>query len=214
MKKIIALALAGAMVFSMPVMAAGSPSAKRHSSENVEVSTTIPVEEVEAAVAAQPYIDGIPAATYAAAAAAGKSVGEYNNNAVASVPGLENAAPIAQGGHVILNGAPSNVTFTLGKPQAAIVAMAKKCVDGMSLENEKLLTVVDVQSTVGGFATAEVDFYMPDVKADSVITVWQIHDDGQGWGSLDVEIRDEHVIVRNLTHLGPLMFTERPASAQ
>ena len=81
MKKLIACTLIGAMLCGMTVSAAGSPSA--------------------AVVASS-----VSATVEAAAAAENKSVGEYTNNAIVETPGLPDALPTGQGGHVIINGAP------------------------------------------------------------------------------------------------------------
>lgn len=198
MKKLIALALAGVMVFSLPVMAAESPSASTVSSTPAAV-----VSSSEPA-----YVDGIPAATAAAAAEEGKTVGEYINNAVVSVPGLTEATPIAQGGHVILNGAPSNVTFAVGKPLAADVTSAKK--EAAALGG-KVLNVVTVKSTIGKFATARVNYYMKGVQAGANIKVYQLVKGA--WVEVSVaEIRADHVVV-DMTSLGTLMFVELPAAS-
>ena len=82
MKKLLALTLAGTMIFSVPVLAATSPTA----------------QAVVASTVAETVAD--------AAAAENKTVGEYMNNAVTEVPGLDEATPLGQGGHVIINGAP------------------------------------------------------------------------------------------------------------
>ena len=109
MRRSIAFALAGVMLCALPVCAAPSPSAA------VVATTTAAVTEESS----------VPATVQEAAAAQGKSVGEYTNNAVVSVPGLSEVTPMGQGGHVIINGAPSNVIFFLTKPSAAAVASAK-----------------------------------------------------------------------------------------
>ena len=99
MKKLLALTLAGVMVFSMPVLAATSPTAQ------AIVASAATVED--------------------AATAENKTVGEYLNNAVTEVPGLDAVTPLGQGGHVIINGAPSNQTFSVLKPESKEVTSAK-----------------------------------------------------------------------------------------
>ena len=146
MKKLIALTLIGVMLCSLPVCAATSPSAG-----------TVTETKKEAAV-----VDGIPAAVVAAAAAENKTVGEYNNNAVAEVPGLPDAVPTGQGGHVLINGAPSNVTFFLTKPNAATVKAAKEQATALG---GKVLNVFGTSAVVGKFENATVNFYMKGVKA-------------------------------------------------
>lgn len=190
MKKVIALSLACVMAFSLPVTAAGSPSA-----EAVVAST------------ASETVDGIPASVATAAASEGKTVGEYMNNAVVSVPGLEEATPLAQGGHIILNGAPSNVTFNLGKPAATAVKAAKEQAAALG---GKVLNVVEVKSSIGKFSTARVNYYMKGIKAGQVVKVYQLVNGS--WVELTVaEIREDHVVV-DMTSLGTLAFVEIPAA--
>lgn len=177
MKKLIALALAGAMFCALPVCAAPSPSAAVVASQEV------------------------------AAAAVGKSVGEYTNNAVVEVPGLTEVTPLGQGGHVIINGAPSNVVFFLTKPSAAVVDSAKSQAEVLG---GKVLNVVGTTSQViGKFSTAQVNFYAKGVKAGQLIKVYQLIN-GE-WVELEVaEIREDHVVV-NMTSHGVLAFIEVPA---
>ena len=176
MKKLVALALAGAMICVLPVCAAGSPSA------------------------------AVVASTAEAAAAEGKSVGEYTNNAVVEVPGLTEVTPLGQGGHVIINGAPSNVTFFLTKPSAAAVTSAKS---QAQILGGKVLNVVGTASqVVNEFGTAQVNFYAKGIKSGQLIKVYQLID-GE-WVELEVtEIREDHVVV-NMTSHGVLAFIEVP----
>lgn len=195
MKKLVALTLAGVMVFSIPVLADGSPTAQ------AIVSSSAP-----AAPSTPSYIDGIPAAVVSAAGAEGKTVGEYLNNAVVSVPGLQNVTPIGQGGHVIINGAPSNQVFTVAKPAAATVNSAKAQAEALG---GTILNVVNIKASVRNFKTARVNFYMKGVKAGQNIKVYYLVD-GQ-WAELEVaEIREDHVAV-DMTGLGELLFLEVPA---
>lgn len=129
------------------------------------------------------------------------------NNAVVSVPGLEEATPLAQGGHIILNGAPSNVTFNLGKPAAAAVKAAKEQAAALG---GKVLNVVEVKSSIGKFSTARVNYYMKGIKAGQVVKVYQLVNGS--WVELTVaEIREDHVVV-DMTSLGTLAFVEIPAA--
>lgn len=197
MKKLIALALAGAMLFSVPVMAA-SPSAGSSSVSGNSVSTAAPAPAVEAS--------GIPSAVVAAAAEEGKTVGEYMNNAVTSVPGLESVTPLGQGGHVIINGAPSNQVFSVLKPLAANVTSAKAYAAALG---GKVLNVAQIKASVTNFNSAIVNFYMKGVKAGQNVKVYQLVN-GQ-WVELTVtEIREDHVVV-DMKSLGTLAFIEVPA---
>lgn len=192
MKRSIALLLAGIMLCALPVCAAPSPSA-------AVVATTVTSSSEDAAV---------PAAVREQAAAQGKTVGEYTNNAVVEVPGLSEVTPMGQGGHVIINGAPSNVVFFLTKPSAAVVSLAKS---HAAVLGGKVLNVVGTTSqVVGKFGTAQVNFYAKGVKAGQLIKVFQLVD-GE-WGELTVaEIREDHVVV-NMTAHGMLAFIEVPAA--
>ena len=178
MKKIIALTMVGVMLFATPVLAAGSPSAE--------------------AVAATP---SVPVVVQQAAAAENMTVVEYTNNAVAEVPGLTEVTPAGQGGHIIINGAPSNITFQLTKPNAATVTSAKAEATALG---GKVLNVFGTKSAVGKFSTAQVNFYLKGVKAGQKILVRQLV---KGvWTEVGVaEIREDHVVV-NMTQHGMLAF--------
>lgn len=204
MKKLIAIALAGVMVFSLPVMAADieetSPSASDIVSSGIwsgapcGSGSSSPAEAVVSSSASD-----------VAAAEEGKTVGEYLNNAVIEVAGLESVTPVGQGGHVIINGAPSNVTFMVDKPDAAAVKSAKA---EAALLGGKVLNVVSVNSVVGKFKTARVNYYLKGIKAGQNIKVYQLVKNS--WVELTVaEIREDHVVV-DMTSLGTLMFVEVP----
>lgn len=207
MKKLLTLTLVGIMAFSLPVMAAnsthkpsggGGSSKPKPAAETTYDSSQSQPEAVEAS--------SVPATVVAAAEAEGKSVGEYMNNAVASVPGLTNVVPIGQGGHVIINGAPSNYTFSVLKPEKANVSSAKEYAE--TLEGT-ILNVVKIDAKVKNFQTATVNFYMKGVVAGQNIKVFQLVK-GE-WVEVDVvEIREDHVVV-DMTSLGTLAFIEVPA---
>ena len=203
MKKVFALVMAGAMVVSMPVMAATSPTASAVASQAV-VASTAP---------SAPYVavpcngmNSAETAVVSAATAEGKTVGEYMNNAVTELPGLENVTPVGQGGHVIINGAPSNQTFSVLKPYYAYVTYAKTLANGLG---GKVLNVATIKASVS-FNTATVNFYAKGVKAGQNIKVYQYVNGS--WVEVEVtEIRDDHVVV-NMTSLGTLAFIELPAA--
>ncbi len=181
MKKLLALTLAGVMVFSMPVLAATSPTA----------------QAVVASVAAATVED--------AAAAENKTVGEYLNNAVTEVPGLDAVTPLGQGGHVIINGAPSNQTFSVLKPESKDVTSAKSLATSL---NGKVLNVAKINASIQKFNTATVNFYMKGITAGQNIKVYQLVNGV--WVELTVsEIRADHIVV-NMTSLGTLAFVELP----
>ncbi len=218
MNKLIALSLAGVMIFSTPVMAAGRATNSAITSAvasevakdaetvvkvSAPASTPVPAVVASAASTASAEVTLLPEAV---ASAEGKTVGEYMNNAVVTVPGLANATPIAQGGHVIINGAPSNQTFAVLKPALANVNSAKAFAATLG---GKVLSVAQIKASVN-FNTATVNFYMPGVKAGQNIAVYQLVK-GQ-WVALTVaEVRADHVVV-DMTSLGTLAFIEVPAA--
>lgn len=221
MKKFLALTLAGAMLLATPVMAAedvedevvedvededGESGSKSPSASTVKPKPKKETEEEQPAAPIPPVeASSVPAAVVQAAAAEGKTVGEYMNNMVVAVPGLDNAVPIGQGGHVILNGAPSNQVFSVLKPTMACVNSAKTFAAALG---GRVLTVARVKASVNGFQTTRVNFYMKGVTAGQNIKVFQIVN-GQ-WLEVGVtEIRADHVVV-DLTGLGTLAFIEVP----
>ncbi|MCM1039919.1 MAG: hypothetical protein NC314_13600 [Roseburia sp.] len=201
-KKLFALSLAAAMIVSVPVMAADSPTVSAIS----DAAVTVTFDREGEAIALAAQASGIPMATTAAAASENKTVGEYMNNAVTEVPGLTDSTPIGQGGKVIINGAPSNQVFSTLKPYLSEVNSAK---DQAAALGGTVLTVSRIGASVS-FDTATVNFYMPGVKTGNNVQVYQLVD-GQ-WNSLNVaEVRDDHVVV-DLTSLGTFAFIEVPAA--
>ncbi|MDE5932265.1 MAG: hypothetical protein K2H40_07270, partial [Lachnospiraceae bacterium] len=132
---------------------------------------------------------GIPMATTLAAAEENKSVGEYMNNAVVAAPGLENAVPVSQGGNVIINGAPSNQTFSVLKVLSGHTDAAKAQAASIG---GRVLNVARIDASVY-FDTATVNFYMPGVTAGQNIQVYQYDYTNGQWTSVAVaEIREDH----------------------
>ena len=192
MKKMLALTLAGAMVVSMPVLAATSPTAQSYSTASSSASS------VSAVTASS-----VPHSVAKAAADENKTIGEYMNNAVTEVPGIENVVPLGQGGHVIINGVPSNQTFSVLKPAKENVNLAKN--QAVALGGT-ILNVAQIKASITGFNTATVNFYLKGIKAGQNIKVYQLVN-GQ-WVELTVsEIREDHVVV-DMTSLGTLAFIE------
>lgn len=197
MKKALALTLAGVMAVSMPVMAATSPTADSYSTASP--STGAAVSAVTAS--------SVPHSVAKAAADENKTVGEYMNNAVAEIPGLDSVVPLGQGGRVIINGVPSNQTFSVMKPTAENVNLAKTQAEALG---GTVLNVAQINASVTGFDTATVNFYLQGIKAGQKIKVYQMVK-GQ-WVELTVtEIRDDHIVV-DMTSLGTLAFIEVPAA--
>ena len=196
MKKMLALTLAGVMAVSMPVMAATSPTADSYSTASPSSAATV------SAVTAS----GVSHSVAKAAAEENKTVGEYMNNAVTEVPGISSVVPLGQGGHVIINGVPSNQTFSVLKPIAENVNLAKAQAAALG---GTVLNVAQISASVTVFNTATVNFYLQGIRTGQNIKVYQLVN-GQ-WVELTVtEIRDDHIVV-DMTSLGTLAFIEVPA---
>ena len=196
MKKMLALTLAGVMAVSMPVMAATSPTADSYSTASPSSAATV------SAVTAS----GVSHSVAKAAAEENKTVGEYMNNAVTEVPGISSVVPLGQGGHVIINGVPSNQTFSVLKPIAENVNLAKAQAAALG---GTVLNVAQISASVTGFNTATVNFYLQGIRTGQNIKVYQLVN-GQ-WVELTVtEIRGDHIVV-DMTSLGTLAFIEVPA---
>lgn len=218
LSKMISLSMAAVMLVCTPVMAAESPS--RSSGASSSLSAAEKAERAEAAKEAAlaeafargaqadalaAEASGIPMATTVAANSEKKTVGEYANNAVAELPGLSDVTPVSQGGNVIINGAPSNQTFSVLKPADNAVSVAKTYASNIG---GTVLNVIKVNASVK-FDTATVNFYMPGVTSANNIKVVQ-WSNGQ-WVDVNVaEVRADHVVV-DMTSLGTLAFIEVPA---
>lgn len=203
MKKGFALVMAGAMMVSGPVMAATNTETATMVSQAVSVSAAPRILFADVSSDGRSSIETMLAS---AAMAEDKTVGEYMNNAVTRLPGLENVTPLGQGGHVIINGVPGNQTFSVLKPHYAYVTFAKTLAGGVG---GRVLNVAEIKASVP-FDTATVNFYAEGVKAGQNIKVYQYRD--EAWVEIEVtEIREDHVVV-NMTSLGTLAFIELPAA--
>lgn len=195
--------MAGAMMVSRPVMAATNTETATMVSQAVSVSAAPRILFADVSSDGRSSIETMLAS---AAMAEDKTVGEYMNNAVTRLPGLENVTPLGQGGHVIINGVPGNQTFSVLKPHYAYVTFAKTLADGVG---GRVLNVAEIKASVP-FDTATVNFYAEGVKAGQNIKVYQYRD--EAWVEIEVtEIREDHVVV-NMTSLGTLAFIELPAA--
>lgn len=180
MKKIVALVMAGVMALGMLCMAAGSPSAKA-----VVASASLAEREESAANEA------------------GMTIAEYRNNAIISVPGLEGNLPVGQGGHVEINGAPSNYTITMVKPSEADVKLA---LDKAAAEKGKIVCFFGIKAC--RFKTAKVNFYVQGMKKGVNLVAFQ-YVDGV-WKKVVInEIREDHVVVTLENNSGRLIFIEK-----
>lgn len=203
MKKGFALVMAGAMMVSRPVMAATNTETATVVSQAVSVSAAPRILFADVSSDGRSSIETMLAS---AAMAEDKTVGEYMNNAVTRLPGLENVTPLGQGGHVIINGVPGNQTFSVLKPHYAYVTFAKTLAGGVG---GRVLNVAEIKASVP-FDTATVNFYAEGVKDGQNIKVYQYRD--EAWVEIEVtEIREDHVVV-NMTSLGTLAFIELPAA--
>ena len=180
--KVLSLVLVGTMVFSMPVSAKsmGAPEAVYlESGSNV----------------------GEPCITVAAIDAH-QQVDEYLGNAITAIWAMDYAAPVGQGGGVVLDGVQSNVTFVLQKPELSRVYSAKEVAASMG---EELLNVVKFDTHVG-FGTANVNFYIPTLGPDDDIHVCQYDETTDSWVELNItELRDDHLCV-DVNSTGTLAF--------
>ena len=195
--------MAGAMMVSRPVMAATNTETAALVSQVVSVSVAPRILFADVSSDGRSSIETMLAS---AAMAEDKTVGEYMNNAVTRLPGLENVTPLGQGGHVIINGVPGNQTFSVLKPHYAYVNFAKTLAGGVG---GRVLNVAEIKASVP-FDTAIVNFYAEGVKAGQNIKVYQYRDEA-GVEIEVTEIREDHVVV-NMTSLGTLAFIELPAA--
>lgn len=147
-------------------------------------------------------IPGVPLDIVLKATEKDKTIGEYMNNAVVSLPGLDNVTPVAQGGNVILDGVETNATFSVDKPMSNFVKIAESLA---ASEGRVVLNVVDVKFAMP-FKNATVNFYTPGVESGQDIQAL-LYTDGE-WADQEVEeIREDHVVV-NMTDTGVLAFVE------
>lgn len=187
--RVTALALAGIMTCSLPVLAADSPTSG-------SVSETEENGEAESPAAAEAVY--VSATVEAAAAANNQSVGEYVNNAVSTLPGVENVTPMAPD-VVMVNGAASRA-IRLAKPGNAVISTAKAHAANLG---GKLMNVLEIKSRAQ-FQTAQINMLTMGVRAGQSIKVYQLVN-GQ-LVELEVsEIREDHVVF-NITGPGTVMF--------
>lgn len=191
MKKVIALTLAGAMIFCTPVMAK-------------EVGSPVAVYLEESS-----YI-GVPAETVHAIDQ-DKIIGEHMNNAVVDIWGMDKdqIQALAIGKGAVIDGVDApGLTFELVKPDLKRVYAAKE----VAKDNDgTLLSVVKVHTHVA-FDNAKISFYAPGVTADQAITVYERVDD-ENWVACPTEVADNQVAVE-ITANGHLAFIEGEAAAE
>ncbi|MDE7231613.1 MAG: hypothetical protein K2N37_00850, partial [Lachnospiraceae bacterium] len=173
-----------AMIFSTPVMAkeVGAPVA-----EYLEESSYV----------------GVPAETVLAIDQ-DKLIGEHMNNAVVDIWSMDGkqVQDLDIGKGAVLDGVEApGLTFELLKPELKRVYAAKELAQGKG----SLMTVANVH-THAGYATAQITFYAPGVKAGQAITVYQRVTDDE-WVAVPTVVSDDKVVV-DITANGHLAFIE------
>lgn len=199
MKKLAALLATSVLFASMTVSAADSPSA-------AVVVSTAPAAPT-ASSAAPAYVgEGFTSAVDAQAAAErGMDAGEYYNNAITSTPGVADAAPIGQGGKILINGVPTNLTASLSKVNAAVASDAAAQAAALG---GKLLNVVNVNFPGANYSVATVNFYVKGLVEGTKVAARQ-YVKGT-WVEVEVvEARADHVVL-NLKGNGPVAFVALP----
>lgn len=213
MKKAIALALAGAMIFSTPVMAkeVGAPVASYELAEPAYVTESwYWVDEdgnyLEHAfdIYSKDPASVLPSQMVNEAIAQDKTISEYAGNAVTDIWAMdkEDVQDLAIGQGAVLDGVEApGLTFELLKPDLKRVYAAKTLAQGKG----SLLNVVNVHTHVG-YGTAKINFYAPGVKAGQAITVYQRVTDDE-WVACPTVVADEKITV-DITANGHLAFIE------
>lgn len=208
MKKFIALLTTSVLFASMTVSAAGSPSAAVVASKKKPASTVEAASEVVASTAepAAYVSEGFSAAADAQAAAErGMSAGEYYNNAIVETPGVPNAVPMGQGGKILINGVPTNLTASLSKVNRAVADSAVAQAAGLG---GALLNVVNVNFPGANYSVATINFYVKGL-ADGVKVAARQYVNGV-WVEVEVvEARADHVVL-NLKGSGPVALVALP----
>ncbi|MCR5798820.1 MAG: hypothetical protein K6G69_01980 [Lachnospiraceae bacterium] len=186
MKKLVALLMVGVMTFGMAIsaVAANSPSAS--------------------AVVATTQTNDATSIYAGSAAELNMTVPEYRNNVITSVPGLEGEALMVtgQGGHVEINGAPSNYTVTLIKPNKADTDAAK---DQAKKAKGKIVSFFGLKGF--NFNTAKINFWVSGMQSGKKIEAYQLNNGV--WTKVVVnEVRKDHVVVTLTKNAEKLLFVE------
>ena len=211
MKKVIALTLAGAMVFCTPVMAkeVGAPTAEYGMAAPAEVVDSWYWVDENGKIVEHAFdtytkdpVSVMPSAMVNSAIAYEKSISEYAGNAVTDIWAMDEVQALAIGQGAVLDGVEApGLTFELLKPDLKRVYAAKELAQGKG----SLLNVVNVH-THAGYSTAKVTFYAPGVKAGQAITVYQRVTDEE-WTACPTVVADDEITV-DITANGHLAFIE------
>lgn len=212
MKKAIVLALAGAMVFSTPVMAkeVGAPVATYDLAEPAEVLECWYWVDEDGNYAGHAFDiysknpeEVLPSEMVMGAIAKDQTIFEYTANAVTDIWAMDEVQMLAVGQGAVLDGVEApGLTFELLKPDLKRVYAAKELAQG---NKGALLNVVNVH-TYAGYSTAKVTFYAPGVKAGQAITVYQRVTDDE-WTACPTVVADDEITV-DITANGHLAFIE------
>ena len=145
MKRFLALIAAGIMVCGacLVVSAAPGDSVSGNSISGNSAGGGSEYDAGSEAYALEIQAAGVSAQVFTAALEEGKTIGEYINNSVVEVPGLDSVTPVGQGGKVILDGQTSNVSFSVQKPLPAHVSSAKAQAAALG---GKVLNVANIQA--------------------------------------------------------------------
>ncbi|MBP3475276.1 MAG: hypothetical protein J6K48_03025 [Lachnospiraceae bacterium] len=184
MKRFLALTCALALTFSMTVCAAGSPTVSVKRSSKPKLKDAVVAREV-IVVPEVPQMDRL-------AENVKKTIAEYVSNTIVETPGITDAAPIAQGGGCVINGASSNATFSLDRVdfEVADYAVSKAMSVGGSV-----LNVVEISAPGVNFSNAEVGFRVEGIKAGDQIKVYKAVEGD--WQEVEVvEISENSVTIK------------------
>ncbi len=211
MKKVIALALAGAMIFSTPVMAkeVGAPVVGYDEAAPAEVVDSWYWVDENGKIVEHAFdtytkdpTSVLPSQMVNGAIVKDKTISEYAGNAVTDIWAMDEVQALAIGQGAVLDGVEaSGLTFELLKPDLKRVYAAKELAQGKGA----LLNVVNVH-THAGYSTAKVTFYAPGVKAGQAITVYQRVTDDE-WTACPTVVADDEITV-DITANGHLAFIE------
>ncbi|WP_026496063.1 hypothetical protein [Butyrivibrio sp. WCD3002] len=203
MKKILALVLVGAFTFSMPVLAANSPTASEvtnsyntynyYTTNNTYNTTT---NNYNIRITVKGNAKKTPKVTInnsSSGTSSSTTVAEPPFiNTVMKAPGLCDVIPVGQGGKLVICGVKTRATFVMRETTSAKVSSAKILAAqiGGSVKN-----VVETYAPGVRFSKAQVDFKVYGAHNGDVYKVYQLGANGT-WNEVQVdEIREGHILV-------------------
>ena len=168
-------------------------------------SMTVSASEPDSEVPSYLEDGFINSADQQAAQERGMSAGEYYNNVIMSTPGVMVAMPVGQGGKIMINGVPTDLTASLSK---AAMGAAVSANGQASAVGGRLLNVVKVEFPGLNYHVATINFYLKGLTDGTKVTARQLN--GDEWTDVEVlEVRADHVVL-NLKNSGPVAFIEVP----